>query len=155
MFAMVHRRAYVHGLADAMGLPLPDVSLPSGTPLGTEPFIESLLTQLRDVVVARTDDQVVSETAKDMARVLKYLKLRHRLEHVLAEDELRDLAGVLGDTPVGVTEGRAQLLARIESDAIDDATMIGVLWRRVFRETAMMAEAMGALAERVFPPLTD
>jgi hypothetical protein len=33
--------------------------------------------------------------------------------------------------------------------------MIDVLWRRASRETAMMRDSLGALAQRLFPPLTD
>ena len=155
MFAMVHRRAYVHGLADAMGLVLPEVSLPDAAPTPTEPYIASVLNQIRHVIVARSDDQVVSETAKDMARVLKYVQRRLRLEDVLLEDELTDLGSVLGHQPADVMAGRGELIDAIQADAIDDATMIGVLWRRASRETAMLRDSMGALAERVFPPLED
>ncbi|MFW6092912.1 MAG: phosphotransferase family protein [Pseudomonadota bacterium] len=153
MFAMVHRRAYVHGLADAMGLTLPEVALPEAPPTGTEPFLDSVLTQIRDVIVARTDDQVVAETAKDSARVLKYVILRQRLEPALRADERDDLSNVLGTSFEDAGSARRALVERIRRDGLDDATMIGILWRRVSRETAMMRDSMGALAERVFPPL--
>lgn len=153
MFTMVHRRAYVHGLADALGLELPEVSLPDAPPRPTEPFIASILNQIRDVIVPRSSDQVVAETAKDMARVLKYVVLRERLERVLDEDERADLAGLLGHEPADVAAGRLELVERIRAGTLDDATVIGALWRRVSRETAMMRDSMGALAERLFPPL--
>jgi aminoglycoside phosphotransferase (APT) family kinase protein len=155
MFATVHRRAYVHGLADALGLELPPVDLPYAAPTATEPFMESVLKEIRDVIVSRTDDQVIAETAKDSARVLKYVMLRQRLEAVLLADELDDLARVLGHRPADVMAARAELVARIRTQSVDDAIMIGVLWRRVSRETAMMRDSLGALAERVFPPLTQ
>lgn len=155
MFAMVHRRAYVHGLADALGLELPAVTLPEAEPTATEPFLDSVLNQIREVIVARTEDQVVSETAKDSARVLKYVMLRQRLEGVLQEDELRDLAEVLGHRPADLPAARAELVERIRAGKVDDATMVGVLWRRVSRETAMMRDSLGALAERLFPPLEE
>jgi aminoglycoside phosphotransferase (APT) family kinase protein len=153
MFAMVHRRAYVHGLADAMGLELPAVTLPDAPPQPTEPFIDSVLNQIREVIVARTDDQVIAETAKDMARVLKYVMLRQRLDGVLAADELADLTHLLGQAPADLASGRAELETRIRLDRMDDATMIGVLWRRVCRETAVARDTLGALSERLFPPL--
>jgi aminoglycoside phosphotransferase (APT) family kinase protein len=155
MFATVHRRAYVHGLADAMGLELPAVSLPDAAPTAIEPFMDSVLKQIRDLIVGRTDDQVIAETAKDAARVLKYVVLRQRLEAVLAGDEVDDLAGVLGHRPPDLASGRAELVDRIRADAVDDTTMIDVLWRRASRETAMMRDSLGALAQRLFPPLTD
>ncbi len=155
MFTMVHRRAYVHGLADALGLELPEVSLPEAAPVATEPFLDSVLEQIRDVIVPRSEDQVAAETAKDMARVLKYVKLRQRLEPRLVEDELDDLGRVLGRRPDDLAAGRARLLEAIDRGEMDDETMIGLLWRRVCRETAMMRESMGALANRVFPPLEE
>jgi aminoglycoside phosphotransferase (APT) family kinase protein len=155
MFTMVHRRAYVHGLADAMGLELPAVTLPEAPPRPTEPFIESVLNQIREVIVARTDDQVIAETAKDMARVLKYVTARERLDKVLDADELADLTSLLGHAPADVAVGRAELVAGIRAGQMDDATMIGALWRRVSRETAVARDTLGALSERVFPPLED
>jgi aminoglycoside phosphotransferase (APT) family kinase protein len=153
MFAMVHRRAYVHGLADAMGLELPEVTLPDAPPQPTEPFVDSVLNQIREVIVARTDDQVIAETAKDMARVLKYVTLRQRLDAVLAADELVDLTNVLGQAPADLASGRGELVTRIRRGTMDDVTMIGVLWRRVCRETAVARDTLGALSERLFPPL--
>jgi aminoglycoside phosphotransferase (APT) family kinase protein len=153
MFTMVHRRAYVHGLADAMGLELPAVTLPEAPPRPTEPFIESVLNQIREVIVARTDDQVIAETAKDMARVLKYVTARERLDDVLAADELADLTRLLGHAPADVASGRAELVTGIRAGQMDDATMIGALWRRVSRETAVARDTLGALSERLFPPL--
>jgi len=97
---------------------------------------------------------VISETAKDSARVLKYVVLRQRLEGVLDADELDDLASVLGQRTASLAEARQALIDRIRAGEVDDETMIGVLWRRVSRETAMTRDTLGALAERVFPPLT-
>lgn len=153
MFTMVHRRAYVHGLADAMGIDLADVVLPEGQPSGMEPYIASLLGQLRDTISARTDDQVIIETAKDMARVLKYLDRRAQLAESFDKDELDDLGQVMNSQPESLPIARSQLVDLIEKDALSNEVLIGILWRRVSRETAMMQTAMGALSERLFPPL--
>ena len=153
MFAMVHRRAYVHGLADAMDLTLPQVSLPEGEVSASAPYIRSLLRQTRELIVARTDDQVIAETAKDMARVLKYMLHELQLGDALRQDELNDISSFLGTRHSSLQLARAGLVARIREDGVDDAAMIGLLWRRTQRETAVMREAMGALANRVFPPL--
>ena len=153
MFAMVHRRAYVHGLADALGLALPEVSLPEGEVSASAPYIRSLLMQVREQVVARTDDQVIAETAKDMARVLKYLLQEQQLGDALRRDELNDISKVLKTPFTDLHAARTRLVTRIKEDSIDDAAMIGLLWRRVQRETAVMRDAMGALADRLFPPL--
>ena len=153
MFTMVHRRAYVQGLANALGLPLSDVALPDAAPTATEPYIGSVLKQIREVIVARTDDQVIAETAKDIARVLKYVRSRYRLDDRLTQDELDDLHNVLATRHANLDAARAELLSKIATDAIDDATIIDVLWRRVCRETRVMQDSMGALARRLFPPL--
>lgn len=154
MFMMVHRRAYVDGLADALGITLPSVELPEAGASDISPFIESLLAQLRDVIVPRSTDQVASETAKDMARLLKYIDGRVQMGDLLDEDELRDLNEALQASHYELKDARTDLVQHIENDQINDDQMIGILWRRVSRETAIAQGTMGKLSERVFPPLT-
>ena len=153
MFAMVHRRAYVHGLADAMDLALPERSLPEGEVSANAPYIRSLLKQTREQIVNRTDDQVIAETAKDMARVLKYLLHEMQLGDALRRDELNDISSLLDSRHSSLQSAQAALVARIREDGVDDSAMIGLLWRRTQRETAVMRESMGALADRLFPAL--
>ncbi len=154
MFAMVHRRACVQGLADAMALALPEYEPPvRETPFADSPMIESVLRQLKEVIVPRSQDQVGRETAKDMARVLKYIDARARREAVLTADELTDLAGVLGDDHDSLGSARAHLLQRIRAGSMSDEVMLGILWRRVCRETAVARGLMGALSERRLPSL--
>ena len=153
MFAMVHRRAYIHGLADALGLALPQVTLPAGQVSASAPYIHALLKQIRELIVARTDDQVIAETAKDIARVLKYVLQELQLGDTFRRDELNDISSFLGKPCADLQAARAGLVNQIRKDSVDDAAMIGLLWRRAQRETAVMRDAMGALADRLFPSL--
>lgn len=153
MFMMVHRRAFAQGLADAQGILLPEVSLPMAEPSRDSPFIQSLLKGLRNTIVPRSHDQEVIETAKDMARLLKYVSARTQLGPQLEEDELQDLNQLLNSQHTQLIAARQALAERVETDEIEDTHMVLAIWRRVCRETELARGTLGRLAERAFPPL--
>ena len=154
MFMMVHRRAFAQGLADAEGIVLPEVPVLIAQPSRDLPFIQSLLKGLRDTVVPRSHDQEVVETAKDMARLLKYLGTSMQLGHQLEQDELQDLNHLLNAQHTQLDTARQALATRVDKDEVSDERMILAIWRRVCRETELARGTMGRLAERGFPPLT-
>lgn len=153
MFMMVHRRALAQGLADAEGIVLPEVSLPAARSGTDSPLIQSLLNELRSMIVPRSSDQLVVETAKDMARTLKYLAANMRFGQSLEADELEDLNRLLDSNHRRLADAREQLAARVDRDEIKDTHMILSIWRRVCRETEIARGSMGRLAERGLPPL--
>lgn len=153
-YSMLHKRVLVEELADAMGVDLPEVRLPDGEKTLAAPYFEVALNEIRDVIVPRSTDQVATHRAKGLARLIKYLQAREELSSVFDKDELEDLANTLGRAPAGLSEGRLKMVEAIREGDLDDETIFGVLYRRVTRDTAILAPSMGALAERHYPPLT-
>jgi len=153
MFTTLHRLAFAQGLADAEGISLPESTLPKSPAMVSDPFIASQLAQLRETIVPRSEDQVLVETAKDMARVLKYIDARNRLGESMRFDELDDLNRVLRTSHKDLAEARGALLDRVLAGKMSDADMIHLIWRRVERETMLAHGVIGRLAERSLAPL--
>lgn len=154
-YSMLHKRVAIEELALALGAPLPVFVAPEPERADAAPYFEVALNEIRDVIVPRSDDQVVIHRAKGLARLLKFLWSREERAARFAQDELVDLAGVLGERPATVEAGRLELAERIASGAIAPVRALGPVHRRNLRETAILASSMGALADRHFPPLEE
>lgn len=152
-YSMLHKRVFVEELAQAMDVELEECTLPEAERSAAAPYFEVALGEIRDVIVPRSHDQVVVHRAKGLARLIKYLQSREESGAAFAEDELRDLAAVLGTPPASVDAGRLALVERIGAGSIEAATALGAIHRRTLRETSILAASMGALADRHYPPL--
>ncbi len=60
----------------------------------------------------------------------------------------------MGHDPGTLAAGRDELAAAVRLQQVGDEEYLGYLWRRVARETELARTAMGALADREWPPLT-
>jgi len=152
-YAMLHKRVLIEELARAMGVELDDFEPPSAPRSSAAPYFEIALGEIRDVIVPRSRDQVVIHRAKGLARLIKYLQSREERSALFDEDELRDLAELLGDRPASTEAGRLALVEQIRTAGIEPSAALGVIHRRNLRETAILASSMGALADRHFAPL--
>jgi hypothetical protein len=136
-----------------MDLELPGFQPPDAKRSDAAPYFEAALSEIRDVIVPRSRDQVVVHRAKALARLIKYLQSREERSGLFAEDELGDLARVLGERPPGIEAGRLALVERIRSRSIEAEAALAAIHRRNVRETAILASSMGALAQRHFAAL--
>jgi aminoglycoside phosphotransferase (APT) family kinase protein len=152
-YSMLHKRVFVEELAQTMGVELQGFKLPEAERSAAAPYFEVALGEIRDVIVPRSHDQVVVHRAKGLARLIKYLQSREELGAAFAQDELRDLVAVLGETPASLDAGRLALAQRVGLPGLDPAAALGAIHRRTLRETAILAASMGALANRHFAPL--
>lgn len=150
---MLHKRAIIEELALALRVPLPDIEPPHPVASPAAPFFEVALNEIRDVIVPRSDDQVVVHRAKGLARLLKFLQAREELGPLFEADEVADLSELLGTEQAGVEAGRLELVRQIRAAEVDPAAALAVIHRRNLRETTMLASSMGALAKRHFSPL--
>jgi aminoglycoside phosphotransferase len=152
-YSMLHKRVLIEELALAMGVALPEFAPPEPKASASAPYFEVALGEIRDLIVPRSRDQVVVHRAKGLARLLKYLQSREERSALYEEDELRDLAEVLGANPPSVEAARLELVERIRAATVDPEVALGAIHRRNLRETAVLASSMGSLARRHFAPL--
>jgi len=154
MYGALHRRLYVEALGDVMALPPETAPELDAQPSERSWLYDAALAQIKEIIVPRSTDPFVVLRSKGLARVLKYLQQADRLSGVADEQELDDLAELLGHRPVTVAEGRLELAALVqEPGRLVDADIVRVFARRVDRETQVLRPTMGVLAERHFDPL--
>jgi hypothetical protein len=109
---------------------------------------------LRDVVVPRISDKLASQRSKGFARVIKYLANLHNYGAACEQDELDELAALLGERPASVAAGRAAAAEAVRQGAIGDVGYLSVLGHRAARETELARPALGALADRHWPEVS-
>lgn len=154
IYGMLHRRLWFEALADAVGLtPAPVEPPPASEPSDHDWLYDAVLHQLRDVVVPRITDPLARQRTKGLARIVKYLREIDRYGDLYDARELAELAELLGGTPASLAAGREQLAAATRAGAVGERDYLGYLWRRVARDTELLRPAMGALADRHWPPL--
>jgi aminoglycoside phosphotransferase (APT) family kinase protein len=154
IYGALHRRLYVEALAEVMGIELEQPEPLSAEPSERDWLYEAALAQLREIIVPRSTDPFVVLRSKGLARLLKYLRSADQLAPLADEQELADLAGLLGSRPGSVQAGREELAAAVqEPGRLSDADVLRVFGRRVARETQVLRPSMGVLADRHFDPL--
>lgn len=154
MYYTLHMRVMVEGIADAMQIELPELTLPLSEEGDNQRSFAIVLDELREQIVPRIEDPVAAHRAKSLARVVKYWQALDRHGSAFEAMERTELAAILRQPVTSVTQGRAAFISTIRTHSMDEATVIRLLHRRMQRETAMMAPAMGALARRSFAALT-
>jgi aminoglycoside phosphotransferase (APT) family kinase protein len=154
IYGMLHRRLWLEALAAAIGLQLePAEEKQPRARRDHEWMYDAVLTQLRDVVVPRTEDPLAAVRAKGVARIIKYLAQVDRYGEFYAACEIDDLSRLLGALPASVADGRAAAAAAVAAGAVSEADYLRTLGRRVARETELARPAMGVLADRHWPEL--
>jgi len=153
IYGALHHRLLVETLADVMGAKLERFALPDAPAREHTFFFDAALAQIRDVIVPRSTDPFVVLRAKGLARILKYLQDCDRLAGVFEQQELGDLAELLGERPASIEAGRAALVPLVRERARTDEQLLRYFHRWTTRRTALAASASGVLAERHYPPL--
>jgi aminoglycoside phosphotransferase (APT) family kinase protein len=154
IYGLLHRRLWLEALAEATGVRLTTPPAPpTAERRGHQWMYEEVLTQLRDVVVPRIDDPLAKARSKGLARMIKYLAAIDAHGAFYERGELDDLEELLGVRPESVDAGRRAVATAVRDHRIDERRYLGSLWRRVARDTELARPAMGALADRQWPPL--
>src|SRR5207249_3225485 len=118
-------------------------------------YFDAVLEQLRSVVVPAIGDPFAAQRAKSAARVLKYLREVERAGAAPVEAELDELTRVLGSRPATVVDGRRELEAEVVAGHVGAVDLLPYAWTRVQWEQRLRAGAMGVLATRHLPDLSD
>lgn len=149
----LNRRLLVDAIAEATG-----AALPASVPLraaATErtALYDGVLAELRDEIGARSDDPQIVSSAKNSAKVLKYLREADRLGPPVAQRELAGLSALLGLPLASVEEGRSLLIAELRAGAIPFDAALRFFAEHVADEAEIAALASGGLARRKLPSL--
>jgi aminoglycoside phosphotransferase (APT) family kinase protein len=152
MFSTMHRLVLTEALSEIMGVELIKVATPEAPPAQYERTFEVALSDLRDFIVPRLDQQA-SAKAKGLARLVKWWRDSARYGPALQAAELDELARTFGRRFGSVQEGRQALCEAILSHAIDPAGAMRHCQRITGSERIVLSDSMGALADTHFAPL--
>ena len=144
----LNRRLLTEALADAAGVMLsvtPPVEQPPTPRTG---LFDHMLEGLRDPIVARSTDPRVIATAKDAAKVAKYLQAFDRYGAALAAAEQAAL-----DTLLGPDATPAALQAAVRDGTHSFEALLQVFAGQAARQAQLAAAASGGIAARHYPPL--
>jgi aminoglycoside phosphotransferase (APT) family kinase protein len=154
IYAVLHRRLWFEALATAVAIELTAAEVPPVLERRDHEWMyTALLGQLRTVVVPRITDPLAKARSKGLARLIKYLAQVDVHGEFYRACELNDMGELLGHRPDTLAGGRLEVSAAVRAGTLTDAAYLGFLWRRVARENELARPAMGALADRHWPPL--
>lgn len=153
VYSTIHRRVLAESLADAAGVTLPPVALPDAPPGPRERSFQIALDDLRDMIVPRLADQQAAVKAKGLARLVKWWRDGERYGPGFAEAERGELADALGRRFADIGDARRALADAVRTGGIDRATAIRLCHAEAVRDAALMADAMGGLAQTKLAPL--
>lgn len=152
ILSTLHRRMRLDATSDALGLPKASRVLDEAPEPDHAPMFDSVLDQLRDMA-PRIEDRVAKNSAKAVARQLKYLKELDRNGTLFKEQELDDLGRLLGSPVSDLNEARGLLIDGVYDDKVTFEDYLDYHWRRLRRDDHLMRHASGALYERGWPEL--
>lgn len=149
----LNRRLLMEAIADASGISLQ--RLPPLDAPDTERtwLFDAVLADLRDNVAGATDEPRIVATAKNAAKVIKYLRDGDRLMGLIEAEDITALAGLLGSPPASAAAGQISLLAALKAGHVGFEPVIRFFARSTARAAELAASASGGLARRHFPSL--
>jgi aminoglycoside phosphotransferase (APT) family kinase protein len=155
IYETLHNTLFVDALAEQYGLGDGTAVHIDGEPTDRQQLYDTILAQLRNIVVPATDSPFAALRGKGLARIVKYLREADRRGPAAAQQELDALERVLGRRPRTVGEGRYRVAATINEESLTDIDIVSYLCTRAHLEHELMRPAMGVLADRRFDPLPD
>lgn len=150
VYSTIHRRVLSEALAEAAGVALPVVILPDA-PQGThERSFDIALDDIRDTIVPRIADQQASAKAKGMARLIKWWRAIERFEPAYRAVQKQEIEAAMGYDFPDYAAAWAAFCNAVAGDHIASETAIILCNAQEVRDAALMADAMGGLAQTRF-----
>jgi len=153
MFSTMHKRVIVRSLAELEGVGLFEPVLPVCEPDLTDPSFATALADLKNDIVPASGNQRASAKAKELARLVKFWRMRARYGAAFDAVETSEIRSFVPNVPNQLLAARAALTQAIVAGEIDFSTACQLNYNRVVRDTALMADAMGSLATTWYEPL--
>jgi hypothetical protein len=146
LFGTMHRRVMVRSVAELAGLRLEETLLPDCEPDWIDRFFATALDDLKNDIVPGAANQRASAKAKELARLVKFWRMRASHGAAFDAAERAEVGSALGATFHTLAEARSALARAIADGSIAFEKAAQLCLNRVTRETFIMADAMGALA---------
>jgi aminoglycoside phosphotransferase len=153
VYTTTHRRVLSEALADAAGVSLDAVALPQAPDGPHQHSYAIALADIRDMIVPRLSDQQAAVKAKGLARLIKWWRDCERYETGFNAAECAEISAALGQDFADYTKAWAAYCEVVKSGQLDMGSAIRLANAHVTREAALMADAMGGLANVGFAPL--
>lgn len=153
VYSTIHRRVLSEALADAAGIAMPPVAMPDA-PLGAHDRSFTIaLDDIRNSIVPRIADQQAAVKAKGMARLIKWWRAIERFEPGFHAVEKQEVEAALARQFSDHAAAWAAFRDAVAADRVQTATAMILCNAHEAREAALMADAMGGLAQTTFAPL--
>ncbi|MCW1383668.1 phosphotransferase family protein [Novosphingobium sp. KCTC 2891] len=153
LFGTMHRRVMARSLGELAGIALKAPALPDCPVDPIDRTFEIALADLRDEIVPAAGNQRAAAKAKELARLVKFWRMRLSHGAVYDAAEVADIRALLPAAPSDLPGARRALAAAIDAGSVDFSAALQVCHARTVRETAIMADAMGALSTTWYEPL--
>jgi aminoglycoside phosphotransferase (APT) family kinase protein len=153
----MHRSILVDLLAEAAGVPLtrPEV-VTRAAPTNRSRLYGIVDETLSEVVLPALREPLVAHQTRAAVRVLRHLELADRIGADLEREDRHDLAVLLGGSVTSVSDGAAELAARVDDGRLSDpAALLGYFARDTSRQNALCRPMMGRLALVQAPRLSS
>jgi aminoglycoside phosphotransferase (APT) family kinase protein len=153
IYNTLHARLLGEALAEAGDVPIPSPIATDGARGARDWMFEIALQDLRDIIVPALEDPFAATRAKGVARLLKYLEAADRMGAAFAADERVQLADLLGRPVADNEEGRRALCESLIAGVLAPEAALPYCLDQAARDTALMRDAMGELADRHVTPV--
>jgi aminoglycoside phosphotransferase len=153
VYSTIHRRVLSHALAEAAGIALPPVALPDAPHGAHDKSFAIALDDIRETIVPRLADQQAAVKAKGMARLIKWWRAIERFEPGFHAGEKAEIEAALALEFADYRTAWTAFRDAVAGDRIATGAAIILCNAHETREAALMADAMGGLADTKFAPL--
>lgn len=149
----LNRRLLIDALSGATGVTLAVVAPIEAPETSRSDLYDGVIEDLRAKMAERSDDAIVVASAKNAAKVLKYLSACDRLGPAIEAADLEALSAALDRRPPTSEVGQAELVQRLADGRIGIATVLHTFAGIVQRAAQLSAASSGGIAGRTFPDL--
>lgn len=153
VYSTIHRRVLSQALAEAAGVHLPPVAIPDAAPGAHDRSFAVALDDIRDTIVPRLSDQQAAVKAKGLARLIKWWRAIERYQPGFHAAERAELSAALGRDFPDHGAAWSAFCQAVSDGGIETEAAIILCNARAVRDAALLADAMGGLAETKLAPL--
>ena len=149
----LNRRLLIDALAAATGVPLPAPAPIDAVPTARTSLYDGVIEDLRREMAERSSDPTIVASAKNAAKVLKYLRACDHLGPAIETADMAALTTALGHRPQSVAQGEATLVQGVMDDSYAIAAVLPTFAGIAQRAAQLAAASSGGIAGRTFPEL--
>jgi aminoglycoside phosphotransferase (APT) family kinase protein len=141
-------------LAERLAVTLDPVEPAAGNETPDAEVIDALFSDLTTVLMPALTDKAAKDRAGGMASLLIHLRAADRVGPAVADAELDDLTGLLGQRPATVSEGMRLLDERLAAGGFDREDELIRYFGRAARRQVELWPAVGIVAGSPIQPVT-